>query len=157
MRDIITTAEVLSLAFGDGAYIAPELITPTDIETATHRWVTPVVGQSLIDAVKDGRYATFAEEYLKPTVALFVRYTVQPRLNASTSQMGLGVQVSSSRKAADEAARRELMQSLLAEARAALKRMSQYLEENSQQMAEYNPSKNILKRCSIDGGFVQIH
>lgn len=155
MAEIITPSEVIALAFGDGEYVAAEVISPLDIDAATERWVRPVVGEELLQAIGKGRYSELSEGYLKPAIALYTRYIVQPRLNAATSQLGLSVPAGSHRKAADEKARKELMQALLKRARAALKRLSQQLERQAAEIPEYRSAENILRRCSIDGGVVQ--
>ena len=36
----------------------------------------------------------------------------------------------------------------------ALRRLSDYLDANVKQFAEYAPEKNILKHCSCEGGIV---
>ena len=155
-KSIITPAEVIALAFSDGGYIPAEAIAEIDITMATERWVAPVVGQALLEKVAEGEYAELKSDYIAPAVAFYTRYLAQPRLNAATNQMGLTTPAGSSHKAAEKAAREELRRSLKARAQTALKRLSEYLDANTQLFAEYNPAKNILKRCSFDGGFVQV-
>ena len=70
------------------------------------------------------------EDYLKPVIALYTRLLVQPRLNAATSQGGLSVITTSSRKAADAEARRELQRSLKARAKFLRQRLEEYLDEH---------------------------
>lgn len=157
MTQLITPSEVIALAFGDGEWIASEAITAADIDSATERWVRPVVGRALLDKVAEGSYSTLREEYLAPAIALYTRVLVQPRLNAATSQLGLTIATGANRKAADKAARHELRQALHTAARSALKRLSEYLDRNASFFEEYDPRQNILKRCTRDGGFIQIH
>ena len=156
MREIITPAEVLALAFTDGEYIAAECIAQADIAAAIERWIAPVVGHEVLEAVAEDRYGDFAEEYLKPAIALYTRCLVQPRLNASTSMLGLTTPASTHRKAADKSYAQELMESLRRRARTALRSMSEYLQKHAVEVVEYNPKENILNRCTTDGGFVQI-
>ena len=103
------------------------------------------MGEELLQAVGKGRYSELSEGYIKPAIALYTRYIVQPRLNAATSQLGLSVPAGSHRKAADEKARKELMQALLKRARAALKRLSQQLERQAAEIPEYRSAENILR------------
>ena len=49
-----------------------------------------------------------------------------------------------------------LMLSLRMRTRQLLKRLSNYLNSNEHSFSEYRKEYNILNRCSIDGGFVQI-
>ena len=144
------------MAFSDGAYIAADAISDADIEAAIERWVVPVTGRKLLQAVERGSYSEMSNSYLKPCVAAFTRLMVQPRLSAVTSQLGVAAPASSSHKSADESMRRELMASLRVRAKALRRRLSNYLDENGRQMAEYNSEDNVLNRCSCDGGIVQI-
>ena len=155
-QNIITAAEVLSAAFTDGAYLAPETISDADIWAAVERWIVPVTGRRLLEAVERGSYADFASAYLKPCVAAYTRLLIQPRLSAVTSQLGVTAPASASHKAADEGMRRELMRSLRKRAHALRRRMSEYLNNPPHTMSEYVAEENVLNRCSCDGGFVQI-
>lgn len=155
-KSIITSTEVLAIAFSDGEYIPAESIAEADIVAATERWVTPVTGRALLEKVAQGEY-TELRDYLATAIAFHTRLLVQPRLSASTSQLGLTIGGGSSRKAADESLRRELMRSLRTRARQALRALSNHLQENKASYKEYNDKENILKKCCCDGGFVQIH
>ncbi|MBR4994946.1 MAG: hypothetical protein IKY82_02665 [Alistipes sp.] len=156
MIEFITPAEVRAIAFTDGEYVASECIAPCDIAAATERWVVPVVGRVLLEAVAEGRYAELKEEYLKPVIALYTRLLVQPCLNASTSQLGLSVSSTSARRAADSKAREELQRALRQRAHFLKLRLSDYLNDNADAFEEYDARKNILNSCRCDGGFVQI-
>ena len=156
MNNIITPAEVVRLAFTDGEYVAPEAIGEADIEAAIRRRMEPVAGHELCEALRAGAYPDFTAGYAAPAIALCVRVLVQPRLNAATGQTGLAVPSASNRKAADTEARAELMRALRIRAREAVRRMSDYLDAHAAEMAEYDPERNILKRCTCYGGFVQI-
>lgn len=157
MAELITAEEVIAIAFTDGQYIDAGVIARCDIDAAIERWVVPVVGRALLEAVAEGKYEELREHYLKPVIALYTRQQVQPRLNVSTSQAGLSVVTTSSRKAADEAARCELQRSLKARAKFLRQRLEEYLDEHKAELTEYDEKQNILKRCRCDGGFVQIH
>jgi hypothetical protein len=37
-----------------------------------------------------------------------------------------------------------------------LKRLSNYLKNHASEFSEYKPSCDIMQKCSIDGGFVQM-
>ncbi|MBO7330933.1 MAG: hypothetical protein J6U52_03975 [Alistipes sp.] len=153
--NIITPAEVVGLAFSDGGYLAPDVIAEADIAVAVERWVEPVVGEGVLQAVADGKYSELKSDYLLPAIALYTRLLVQPRLNGATGQLGLTVGGGSARAASD-ALRREHLRAIKERARMALKRLSTYLDAHAGQIAEYDEKCNILKRCSCDGGFVQI-
>lgn len=156
MNNIITSAEVVRLAFTDGEYVAPEAIGEADIEAALSRRIESVAGRKLCEALRGGAYPELLADYVAPALALCVRVLVQPRLNAATGQTGLAVPSASNRKAADAEARAELMRALRIRAREAVRRMSDYLEAHAARIPEYDPERNILKRCVCYGGFVQI-
>lgn len=156
MSEIITPAEVLTLAFSDGEYLPSDSISSGDIAVATQRWIRPVVGAELLQAVAQGEYRELGESYLKPAIAYFTRLLLQPRLNASTSAMGLSVAASSTHRAADSAARQDLHSALRARAMAQREALSRYLDDHAHEIAEYDAESNILHRCRCDGGFVQI-
>lgn len=154
--NIITPEQVVAMAFSDGEYVASEAISEADIDTAIARWVKPIVGEALLEAVAGGSYEKLCVELLQPAVACAVRLFVQPRLNASTSQMGLTVAVGSHQKAADESLRESHLRALRMRARTALYSLSEYLQAHGAEFKEYNPKENVLNRCSCNGGFVQI-
>ncbi len=156
IKSIITPAEVVATAFAEGGYLPSDVISEADIAAATDRWVRPVVGQALLTAVAEGKYSALRDEYLLPAVAFYTRFLVQPRLNATTSGLGLTVVAGASHKAADKSAREELQRALKISARAALRRLSDYLDEEAEKMAEYEPKSNILHHCCCEGGFVNV-
>lgn len=45
---------------------------------------------------------------------------------------------------------------LRTEARTLLRRAAEHLDAHRTEFPEYDPTENILKRCSTDGGFVQM-
>lgn len=152
-KSIITPAEVIAAAFSDGEYVAPEAIAEADIVAATERWVVPVMGKELLGKIAEGEYAELKSDYVAPAVALYTRLLMQPRLNAATSQLGLTA-ATGNRKAAEKSLRGELQRALKTRAQMALRRLSDYLDDNAKQFAEYTPSKNILKHCCCSGGIV---
>lgn len=154
--NIITPQEVLSLAFSDGGYITPDVIAEADIAVATDRWITPVVGDALLEAVEAGNYEELRETYIKPAIAFCTRVLIQPRLAAATGQLGLTVVGGTPQRAASDSLRKELLRAIRERARIALKALSRYLDTHACEVAEYDEKCNILKRCSCDGGFVQI-
>ena len=157
MGNIISTLQVLELAFSDGGYIPQDVIAESDIKTATERWVIPVVGRGVMEALLAGEYEQLRKEYVEPVVALYTRILVQPRINAMSGVGGLTVAVGSSHKAAEESLRQEHYKALRLKARSLRRAMSDYLNDNRAQIAEYKSDENILNRCCTDGGLMQIY
>lgn len=116
----------------------------------------PVLGPELHARLLGGAHAEFREEYLAAPVALFVRLELQPRLDILTGTCGTTAPRSSWSEPADGEALRLHRRALRTEARTLLLRAVAYLDAHRAEFPEYDPSKNILKRCSTDGGFVQI-
>jgi hypothetical protein len=155
-HSIITSAQVVDIAFSDGGYLSPDAIAEADIASAVERWVKPVVGEALLEEVVAGKYEELREEFLSPVVAFYTRLLVQQRLNAVSSQAGLAVSVGTNCKVAEESLRREHLRAIKLRARTALKALSDYLNAHADEIAEYEPQCNILNRCSCDVGIVQI-
>ena len=151
MKGLITPAAVVASAFADGEYVAQTAVTDHDVVVAELRYLRPVIGEALHLKLLAGEYADFTREYVAPVVALYTRIVMQPRLNVRAGQSGV-----SATESATDAQAKALAESLLAKARTLLLRLSDYLEQNASSFAEYNTHTNILKRCRIDGHFVQI-
>jgi hypothetical protein len=154
--NIISPSEVVAVAFSDGAYLPPEVIAEEDIAVAVARWITPVVGEGVLQAVAEGKYPELKSDYLLPAIAHHTRLLVQPRLNCATTPMGATVVGTSTQRLPTDPMLRGLMRSLRERARHSLKRLSAYMDASSEQIAEYKTKCNVLKRCSCDGGFVQV-
>jgi hypothetical protein len=157
MKNIISISELHSIAFCDGGYIPQDVISESDIMTATERWVIPITGRKLMEAVAQGKYPELRQEYIAPTIALYTRVLVQPRLNAMSGVGGLTTAGGSQRKAAEESLRKEYQSAIRSKARALLRALSEELNRKAKEIAEYDPKENILNRCCCDGGFVQVY
>ena len=156
MNTLISPLQVLKLAFGEGEYLPPDTFGEADIAAAEQRYIVPVIGPELHEKLLAGDHADFRDAYLAAPTALFTRLALQPRLDIRTGQCGTTSPKSSWSQPADEQARRRLCHALRCEARTLLRRAAAYLENNRDEFPEYRPEKNILNRCTTDGGFVQI-
>ncbi|MBO5875044.1 MAG: hypothetical protein J6Q20_00795 [Alistipes sp.] len=154
-QTLITPEQVASLAFNDGECFDATTISSLDIAVAEERHVVAVVGPEMYEAMRSGRYADFCEEYVAPVVALRTRLLMLPSMVARSGRFGVSVPASSSLKSPSENQTRMLERSLREKARTLQRRMSRYLNDNAQRFAEYDPSRNVLNRCSNDGNFVQ--
>ncbi len=129
---LIDPARVIDLAYSNVEYTPPQMVTLPDIIDAEQRYLTPVIGEALRDALLGGAYPTLLSDYVAPALALFVR-EVADAPTAPRSKGGL---------------RR---------ARAMMLRLSNFLDQNVEEYPEYDPESNTLKRCRIDGTHIQIH
>ena len=89
MKNLITNEQVISLAFGDGEYLSPEVVLDSDIASATEQYIIPVVGAQLCEEMLNGAQRTLLNDYVAPALAMAVRTMIQPALNVRTGQGGL--------------------------------------------------------------------
>ncbi len=132
IKTLIEQERVMALAYADAPYTPQQMITPAAIVSAEQKYLAPVVGKAMIAALSEERYIQLYEDYVAPALALYVRYVVD----------GLGAPTA---------------KGILQRARQMMRRLSDHLEENHSQYPEYESSENILKRCSLNGGFVALH
>ena len=157
MKNLITNEQVISLAFGDGEYLSPEVILDSDIALAEDRYILPVVGAELREALLDGSYPTLLDDFVAPALAMAVRTVVQPALNVRTGQAGLQISSSLRADSSTKTAMQSLQKSLRLRRQALLRRLSNHLKNHASEYPAYDPDNDALQNCSIDGGFVQIH
>ena len=156
MKNLITNEQVISLAFGEGEYLSPEVILDADIASATSRYIIPVVGEELCEAMVEGSYEVLLDDFVAPALAMAVRTMIQPALNVRTSQLGLRISSSLRADSSTKTAMESLQKSLRLRRQSLLKRLSNYLKNHASEFSEYKPSCDIMQKCSIDGGFVQM-
>ncbi|WP_418982345.1 hypothetical protein [Alistipes sp.] len=155
MKTLITPSQALRLAFGDGEYLPPTTIVEADIAAAEQRYLVPVLGPALHEKLLAGGYPDFRTEYLAAPVALFTRAMIQPRLDIRTDRGGATAPYTAYARPADAEARRRQRKALHAEARTLLRRAARHLADHRDAFPEYEPEKDILNRCSLDGNLVQ--
>ena len=148
---LITPSEVIGAAFTPDALLPPEEILTADIAAAEVRYIRPVVGAELHARLLAGAYPEFTADFLREPLALFTRVVAQQRLDVRSSRIGTQAPA----HAADRESARGLRLSLLREARALLRRASDYLDAHAGEFPEYTPHLNPLKHTTIDGGIVQ--
>ena len=145
MKTLVTPLQALRLAFPEGEALPPGTVAEADIAAAEQRYIVPVIGRALHARLLEGAYETFRTDYLAAPTALFTRLQLQPRLDIRTGQCGTTAPKSSWGQRA-----------LRTEARTLLRRAAEHLDAHRTEFPEYDPTENILKRCSTDGGFVQM-
>lgn len=153
MKTLITPEQVIAIAFSESEHILTSTISPADIAAATDRYILPIMGQSFINSMLAGRYAEVLSDYVAPALAFGVRVIVQPTINVRTADVGLVAPTGEVIRAASQSAAEALQHSLKIRMRQLLRRLSRHL--SSVGYAEYDKTKDVLNRCSIDGGFVQ--
>ena len=156
MKNLITNEQVISLAFGDGEYLSPEVILDSDIALAEDRYIVPVVGAELHQALLDGSYPTLLDDFVAPALAMAVRTMIQPALNVRTGQVGLQISSSLRADSSTKTAMQTLQKSLRLRRQTLLRRLSNHLREHLSDYPEYTPSNDAMQKCCIYGGYVQM-
>lgn len=156
MKNVITNEQVISLAFGDGEYISPEVILDSDIALAADRHIIPVVGKELYKEMLNGSQSALLKDYVAPALAMAVRTIIQPALNVRTGQAGLSISSSLRSDSSTKSAINTLQRSLRNRRQALLRRLSNYLKNHASEFPSYEVSRDAMQRCSIDGGYVQM-
>ncbi len=162
MKTLITPADVIALAFAEGEYLPPDSVTAADIAAAEHRYMEPIAGRALMDALAEGSYAELMADYVAPALAMSVRTAIQRAINVRTGAHGLSVAGQGAAYTVARTAADELQVSLRARARALRRRLSDHLAlaaaggVEGVAYPEYDPAADAMQKCSIDGGFVQI-
>ncbi len=126
---MMTPSEVVDYAFATGEYVAPGAITEQMILSAQLRYLTPIMGEALVDTVADGEYEDLREDYIAPTLALMTRIEAEIEAYPATSI---------------ERERGKLF----------LRTLSDYLNASQDLFVEYDQRENVMNRCQILGGFV---
>jgi hypothetical protein len=154
MNLLITPAQVAALAFKAPDFITEESIAEATILAAEQKFIRPVLGDALCDALCRGTYPDLLETMVRPPLALYIKMLMLPSLSLQTGPAGV-VEVNSKQLATVGDARlRTAMRGLRGEAGMLVVRLTKHLDSNLSKYPEYNPDNNIVRRCSIDGGIV---
>ena len=146
MKTILTPSQIYPLIFSEEEGYNPSAVKESDIAIVESRYLLPIVGERLYNALLDGDYAELCSEYVAPMLGAWTRYVVEPLL-AERCGFGHGT------KAVDA----ELLARLKMIAMSHSRRLSDYLNAHVEEFLEYNPIDNPLNHCSIDGNIVQIY
>lgn len=151
MNTLTTIAEVHALAFSREELISKEVITSSDILEAETRFICPILGAELCQAIASGQYSSLRSDYVLPAVAAWCRYIVEPLLDRRCSD--------SCRKTLSQAQydhQKSLLRGLRRKASTLSRRLSEHLNSSRGDYAEYNPENNPLNHCFIYGDIIQI-
>ena len=116
----------------------------------------PVIGSELYDRLLGGAYPELRIEQLAAPTALYTRLLLQPRLDLRTGQCGTTAPKTAWGQPAGAEARCRQQRALRTQARALLRRAAEYLRTHRTEFPEYDPKRDVLNRCTTDGGLVQI-
>lgn len=156
MQTLISPEQVFRLAFSTDEMLASDIILRTDIVAAEQRYIRPILGKALYDALATGDYADLMEDYVAPAIAAWTRYAIQPLLGqrCSSCVVSDGNDYYNA-TTADNVRMATLQRTLRTTAQTLSRRLGDYLNSHSAEIAEYDPKLNPLNRCSIYGDIVQ--
>ncbi len=126
---MMSPTEVIDVAFSTGEYVAVSAITEAAIAAAQQRYLLPLLGKELIEAIVRGDYEELREEYIAPTLGILTR--IESQLAAYPPS-------------ATERSRAKLF----------LQNLTDYLNGASEEYAEYDAERNAMNRCKIVSGIV---
>ena len=158
MQRLIAPERVVELAFSEGEFLPRERISETQILLAEERYLRPIVGQTLYEALGDGEYAEFCKEYVEPLLAYGVKYLLLPELRVYVGACGVAEPSGVGWRSASEESFSALREGVKSQLKSLRRRLNQALgrEHEAGRLPLYDPKENILKRCRIDGGLVQM-
>lgn len=145
------------MAFSDGEYVSPEVVLDSDIASAAHRYIIPIVGEKLYEEMLEGSHPTLVSDFVAPALAMAVRTMIQPALNVRTGQAGLHIPSSARADTSTKGVTNALHKSLRLRRSALLRRLSDHLRDSASHFASYDAGSDIMQRCRIDGGYLQMH
>lgn len=146
MKTILTPSQIYSLIFSAEENYNPSVVKEADIAMAESRYLLPIVGERLYNALLTSNYTDLLTNYVAPMLGAWVRYIIEPLL-AERCGYGHGA----------TAVDAELLARLKMMAMTQSRRLSDYLNAHAEEFSEYNPIDNPLNHCSIDGNIVQIY
>ncbi len=154
MELLITPAQVAAAAFRAPDLMTPEAIPEATILAAQQKYVRPVLGDAMCQALARGGYADFSRDYLQPALALYVKVLMLPSLAVQSGPAGV-VEVHSVNLArAGEGKIRAAVRRLRGDARALMLRAVERIEASPDDFPEYDASRDVVRRCATAGGVI---
>lgn len=154
MKPLITPAEVAQIAFGGENNVDMDYISEAVILTARRRYLIPVVGKNLCDALERGEYPELLTKWIKPALAMYVKYCMLPSLAAQTGVLGIVKYAGVGFDPADDKSVERLQHRIRIEADALIDAATDFIEYAAIFFPEYDGSKNYRHNFSIKGGIV---
>ena len=151
---LISPAEVVDLAFGGGGNLRPEDVSEATIVAAQRKYLLPVLGEALLEEMIDGSHGDLVEEFIKPSLALYVKRLLLPSLAAKVGVVGVVRYVGEGYAEVDEKTLHRLMRRTKADADVVLDAAVDYVELHPELFPNYVAINNIRNGINIDSGIV---
>lgn len=148
----MTPAEVAGRAFGGN--VSPDAVGESAVVAAQLRYIKPVLGSSLYTALEKGAHAPLVEEWIKPALALFVKYMVLPSVAFRTGELGVVKFAGDYFHAADANDVASLRRIARSEAETALSAAVAHIEASAADYPEYDSRESVANRLCVIGGIV---
>lgn len=151
MNSLITPQEVTLIAFSPTEQINPSSIIESKIIASEEKYIRPVLG-NLVDALKEGKYPELLNNYIKPALAYYVRYSIIPDLSLKLNSIGAQTAFTTHSNAATDRQRCEMRMQAKDDADALLSKALRHIAEG--EYPEYNPVENIRNKVIMNGGLI---
>ena len=150
---LLTRDDIVTLAFN--REIQAEKIKTEMIDAVQERHIMPVLGETFYDLVVAAPTSyTAVVNLIKPIVAYFVKYYIIPQIFVELSTTGANVLTGQNRSRASEGEVNELRNAALDAAAMHLRRLSKYLDDNSETYTDYYKTANADEQIEIAGGII---
>ncbi len=155
MELLITPAQVAATAFRAPDFISEEAVPEATILVAQQKFIRPVLGDALFDALCRGTHPELLSGYITPPLALYVKMLMLPRMAVQTGGAGIVEANPKHHARASDVKLHAAIRRLRADALALMRRAVLHIESATPgTYPGYDPTRNILNRCSTDGGVV---
>lgn len=154
MENLISPEEVALQAFAPLDRVTPADVNPLTIAVAQERFIVPVLGAAMVEALAAGNYAELLDESVAPALALYTRVLMIPALALRIGSVGVSRSANQYLDAATENELRSLRRTALAQAATLLQKAVTTIESAPERYPEYDSRQNIWHCCRTDGGVV---
>ncbi len=153
MALLITGAEVISNAFDRD--VDTDKVPDNMIQGAQQRHIMPVLGEDFYDLVTATPASyTALVAVIKPTLAYFVKYYAIPGIRIEIGTVGMAQIRGTNRNAPSDKDIDMQRNAALDEANQLMDVLLKYLDDNDDDLPDYDSSKNQAKGIEIAGGIV---
>lgn len=153
MADLITTTEVIALAFQRP--VNKDRIEDALINAIQVRYILPVLGEDFYDAViaAPGSYTDLVA-YLKPIIAYYVKFHILPDISIDVANTGVNKVPGHNRQSGTTEDLGMVKQSTLDTALMYVSAMTKFLDDNYADYPLYYSGSNPDNKIDIAGGII---
>ena len=154
MQNLISSQMVAEQAFAPLDHVTSDDVNELTIAVAQERYIVPVLGAAMVEAMIGGAYSELADEWVAPALALYTRVLMLPALALRVGSAGVSRSANQYLDAATENELRSLRRTALAQAATLLQKAVTTIESDPDSYPEYDSRQNIWHSCRTDGGVV---